>query len=148
VSDQAKALSSYTDVLGFRKKHDFPMGEYRWITVVSPEAPADVELTLETNAHPVAKTFQEAMFSDGIPLAAFEVSDIAREYERLRKQGVAFTKEPTPAGPVTLAIFADGCGNLIPDVPDGVSGARRRLKKDRRAPRGSPAGRTRRRDGN
>lgn len=113
VSDQARALSFYTDVLGFRKKHDIPMGEYRWITVVSPEGPPDVELALEPNAHPAAKAFQDAMFQDGIPLAAFEVSDIRADYERLRKHGVAFTKEPTNAGPVTLAILSDTCGNLI-----------------------------------
>ena len=113
VSDQEKALRFYTDVLGFRKKHDFPMGEYRWITVVSPEAPSDVELALEPNAHPASKAFQDAMFKDGIPVAAFEVSDIAADYERLKKHGVAFTKGPTAAGPVTLAILSDGCGNLI-----------------------------------
>jgi glyoxylase I family protein len=113
VSDQVKALRFYTDVLGFQKKHHIPMGEYSWITVVSPEGPGDVELALEPNAHPAAKAFQEAMFKDGIPIAAFEVSDIAREYERLKKRDVAFTKGPTPAGPVTLAILSDGCGNLI-----------------------------------
>ena len=113
VSDQTKALRFYTDVLGFRKKQDFPVGEYRWITVVSPEAPDGVELALEPNAHPASKTFQEKMFSDGIPIAAFEVSDVAGEYERLKKKGVAFTKAPTAAGPVTLAILSDTCGNLI-----------------------------------
>ena len=113
VEDQAKALRFYTDTLGFKKKSDFPVGEYRWITVVSPEGPNDLELSLEPNANPAGKKFQEAMFSQGIPLAAFEVSDIAGEYGRLKKEGVAFTTEPTPAGPVTLAIFADGCGNLI-----------------------------------
>ena len=113
VEDQAKALRFYTETLGFHKKSDFPVGEYRWITVVSPEGPNDVELALEPNANPAGKKFQEAMFSQGIPLAAFEVSDIAAEFDRLKKKGVAFTKEPTPAGPVTLAIFADGCGNLI-----------------------------------
>jgi catechol 2,3-dioxygenase-like lactoylglutathione lyase family enzyme len=113
VEDQAKALRFYTETLGFHKKSDFPVGEYRWITVVSPEEPNDLELSLEPNANPAGKKFQEAMFSQGIPLAAFEVSDIAAEFDRLKKKGVAFTKEPTPAGPVTLAIFADGCGNLI-----------------------------------
>ena len=113
VSDQARALRFYTEVLGFRTKQDFPVGEYRWITVVSPEAPDEVELALEPNAHPASKAFQETMFADGIPIAAFEVSDVGAEYERLRKQGVAFTKEPTPAGPVTLAILSDTCGNLI-----------------------------------
>ena len=113
VEDQAKALRFYTETLGFHKKSDFPVGEYRWITVVSPEKPNDVELALEPNANPAGKKFQEAMFSQGIPLAAFEVSDIAAEFDRLKKKGIAFTTEPTPAGPVTLAIFADGCGNLI-----------------------------------
>jgi catechol 2,3-dioxygenase-like lactoylglutathione lyase family enzyme len=113
VEDQAKGLQFYTETLGFRKKSDVPVGEYRWITVVSPEGPNDLELALEPNANPAGKKFQEAMFSQGIPLAAFEVSDIAAEFDRLKKKGVACTKEPTPAGPVTLAIFADGCGNLI-----------------------------------
>jgi catechol 2,3-dioxygenase-like lactoylglutathione lyase family enzyme len=113
VEDQDKALTFYTDVLGFKKKHEIPVGEYRWITVVSPEGPVDVELTLEPNANPAAKTFQEAMFAQSIPLAAFEVGDIAAEYARLRAAGVAFTLEPTPMGPVTIAVFSDTCGNLI-----------------------------------
>lgn len=113
VEDQDKALTFYTDVLGFKKKHEIPVGEYRWITVVSPEGPGDVELTLEPNANPAAKTFQEAMFAQSIPLAAFEVGDIAAEYARLRAAGVAFTLEPTPMGPVTIAVFSDTCGNLI-----------------------------------
>jgi catechol 2,3-dioxygenase-like lactoylglutathione lyase family enzyme len=113
VDDQDKALNFYTGVLGFRKKHDIPVGEYRWITVVSPEGPDDLELTLEPNANPAGKTFQEAMFAQGIPLAAFEVADMAREYERLKAAGVVFTREPTKAGPVTIAVFSDTCGNLI-----------------------------------
>ena len=113
VDDQEKALRFYTEVLGFRKKQDFPVGEYRWITVASPEGPDGVEVALEPNANPAAKTFQEAMFAQGIPLAAFETSDIAGDFARLRAKKVAFTKEPTPAGPVTIAIFADTCGNLI-----------------------------------
>jgi glyoxylase I family protein len=113
VEDQDKALTFYTEVLGFKKKHEIPVGEYKWITVVSPEGPGDVELTLEPNANPAAKTFQEAMFAQSIPLAAFEVGDIAAEYARLRAAGVAFTREPTPMGPVTLAVFSDTCGNLI-----------------------------------
>ena len=113
VDDQEKALRFYTDVLGFRKKHDIPVGEYRWITVVSPEAPTDVELALEPNANPAGKAFQEAMFKQGIPIAAFEVSDIAGEFARLTAGGVAFTRQPTPAGPVTIAVFTDTCGNLI-----------------------------------
>jgi len=113
VDEQDKALRFYTDVLGFRKKHDIPVGEYRWITVTSPEGPDDLELALEPNANPAGKRFQEAMFSQGIPLAAFEVSDIAGEFARLTARGVAFTRPPAPAGPVTLAVFADTCGNLI-----------------------------------
>jgi glyoxylase I family protein len=113
VDDQDKALRFYTEVLGFRKKHDIPVGEYRWITVTSPEGPGDMELALEPNANPAGKTFQEAMFSQGIPLAAFEVTDIAGEFARLTRQGVAFTRQPTGAGPVTIAVFADTCGNLI-----------------------------------
>jgi catechol 2,3-dioxygenase-like lactoylglutathione lyase family enzyme len=113
VDDQDKALRFYTDVLGFRKKHDIPVGEYKWLTVVSPEGPNDIELSLEPNANPAGKAFQEAMFKQGIPLAAFEVSDIQGEYARLIKHGVAFTREPIRTGPVTIAILADTCGNLI-----------------------------------
>ena len=113
VDDQEKALRFYTDVLGFKKKHDIPVGEYRWITVVSPEGGDDLELALEPNANPAGRAFQEAMFAQGIPIAAFEVADIAGEFARLTAKGVAFTKKPTSAGPVTIAVFADSCGNLI-----------------------------------
>ena len=113
VDDQSKALTFYTDILGFKKKHDIPVGEYRWITVVSPEGPDDLELTLEPNANPAGKAFQEALFTQGIPLAAFETADVAGDYARLRGLNVAFTREPTRMGPVTIAIFADTCGNLI-----------------------------------
>jgi len=113
VDDQKKALTFYTEVLGFRKKHDIPIGEYKWLTVISPEGPDDLELSLEPNANPAAKAFQEAMFEQRIPLAAFEVSDIAADYDRLRARGVAFTREPTKMGPVTMAVFSDTCGNLI-----------------------------------
>ena len=112
VNHQDKALKFYTEVLGFRKKKEFPVGEYKWITVTSSERD-DLELALEPNANPAAKTFQEAMFTQKIPLAAFEVSDIAKEYARLKNQGVVFTLEPTKAGPVTIAVFSDTCGNLI-----------------------------------
>ena len=112
VDDQSKALRFYTDVLGFMKKHDIPVGEYRWITVVG-EGRDDLELALEPNANPAGKAFQEAMFAQGIPVAAFEVTDIQQEFARLTTKGVAFTREPTAAGPVTLAVFADTCGNLI-----------------------------------
>src|SRR5262249_29219648 len=113
VDDQEKALKFYTEVLGFAKKHEIPVGQYKWITVVSPEGPNDLELALEPNANPAARTFQEAMFAQGIPLAAFEVSDIAAEFARLKSRKVAFTREPTRMGPVMMAVFADTCGNLI-----------------------------------
>jgi catechol 2,3-dioxygenase-like lactoylglutathione lyase family enzyme len=113
VDDQDRALRFYTEVLGFRKKHDIPVGEYRWITVTSPEGPDGLELALEPNANPAGKTFQEAMFAQGIPVAAFEVTDIAGEFARLTATGVAFTRQPVQAGPVTIAVFADSCGNLI-----------------------------------
>jgi catechol 2,3-dioxygenase-like lactoylglutathione lyase family enzyme len=113
VNDQDKALKFYTEVLGFRKKHEIPVGAYKWLTVTSPEGPDDLELSLEPNANPAGKTFQEAMFAQGIPLAAFEVAGIAKEYARLKEHGVVFTQEPTPMGPVTIAVFSDTCGNLI-----------------------------------
>jgi len=113
VDDQDKGLRFYTEILGFKKKHDIPVGEYRWITVTSPEGPDEVELAPEPNANAAGKAFQEAMFSQGIPIAAFEVSDIAGEFARLTARGVAFTRQPAPAGPVTIAVFADTCGNLI-----------------------------------
>lgn len=113
VDDQDKALRFYTDVLGFRKRHDIPMGEFSWITVTSPEGPDDVELALEPNANPAGRAFQEAMFQQGIPVAAFEVDDLDAEFARLSARGVAFTKPPTALGPVAIAIFADTCGNLI-----------------------------------
>src|ERR1700682_5784063 len=113
VNDQDKALKFYTEVLGFRKKHEIPVGAYKWLTVISPEGPDDLELSLEPNANPAGKTFQEAMFAQGIPLAAFEVAGIAKEYERLKELGIVFTQAPTPMGPVTIAVFSDTCGNLI-----------------------------------
>ena len=113
VDDQDKALDFYTRVLGFQKKHEFPAGAYKWLTVVSPEAPQEVELSIEPNANPAAKTFQKAMFDQKIPLAAFEVREIQKEYTRLRGLGVVFLSEPTKMGPVTLAIMSDTCGNLI-----------------------------------
>jgi catechol 2,3-dioxygenase-like lactoylglutathione lyase family enzyme len=113
VNDQDKALKFYTEVLGFRKKHEIPVGAYKWLTVTSPEGPDDLELSLEPNANPAGKTFQEAMFAQGIPVAAFEVAGIAKEYARLKKLDVVFTREPTAMGPVTIAVFSDSCGNLI-----------------------------------
>jgi hypothetical protein len=96
-----------------RKKHEFSVGEYKGITVVSPEGADDLELSLEPNANPAAKAFQQAMFAQSIPLAAFEVRDIQHEYARLNSLGVVFTQEPMAAGPVTIAVFSDTCGNLI-----------------------------------
>lgn len=113
VDSQAKARTFYTEVLGFQKKRDFPVGEYSWLTVVSPEGPGDLELALEPNANPAGKAFQEAMFAQGIPIAAFEVADIEQEYARLKALGVVFTREPVSAGPVKIAVFSDTCGNLI-----------------------------------
>jgi glyoxylase I family protein len=113
VDDQAKGLRFYTDILGFRKKHDIPVGEYRWITVTSPEGPDDVELALDPNDRPAGMALQTALFSKGSALAAFVVGDLAGEFKRLTGHGVVFTKEPTPAGPIKLAVFADTCGNLI-----------------------------------
>jgi glyoxylase I family protein len=113
VENQDKALKFYTEILGFKKKHEIPVGEYKWLTVTSPEGPDDLELSLEPNANPAAKTFQQSMFSQNIPLAAFEVADIAKEYGRLKGHGVVFLREPTPAGAVTIAVFSDTCGNLI-----------------------------------
>lgn len=113
VDDQDKALRFYTEVFGFVKKVEIPVGEYRWLTVVSPDGPNDLELSLEPNANPAGKIFQEAMFKQGIPITAFEVEDMAREFKRLKSLGVAFTQEPTKAGTVTIAVCADTCGNLI-----------------------------------
>jgi catechol 2,3-dioxygenase-like lactoylglutathione lyase family enzyme len=113
VDDQDKALRFYTETLGFLKSKEIPVGEYRWLTVVSPDGPPDVELSLEPNANPAARTYQEALFKQGIALTAFEVDDVREEFPRLRKRGVVFTMEPTDTGPVTIAVFADTCGNLI-----------------------------------
>lgn len=113
VDDQEKALRFYTEILGFKRKVDVPVGEYRWITVVSPEGADDLELVLEPNANPAGKTFQKALFDQKIPATAFESTDIEAEVARLKSAGVVFTIDPTKAGPVTIAMFADTCGNLI-----------------------------------
>jgi predicted enzyme related to lactoylglutathione lyase len=113
VDDQAKALKFYTEVLGFVKKTDITAGEYRWLTVVSPEGPADVELLLEPNANPAAKTFQQAIHEAIIPATMFKVEDIRKEHERLKGLGVTFVSPPTRTGPSVSAIFDDTCGNLI-----------------------------------
>ncbi|MFF9900088.1 VOC family protein [Streptomyces longispororuber] len=114
VDDQAKALHFYTEILGFVKKHDVPVGEKdRWLTVVSPEEPGGTELLLEPAAHPAARTYRDTLVADGIPLAQFTVDDVRAEYERLRGLGVRFTQEPLETGPVTTAVLDDTCGNLI-----------------------------------
>lgn len=113
VNDQNKALAFYTEILGFVKKADVPVGQFRWLTVVSPDAPDGTELLLEPNDNPAARTFQTAMFAQGIPLTAFAVADVHAEYERLKAHGVTFTQEPTATGPTIQAVFADTCGNLI-----------------------------------
>jgi catechol 2,3-dioxygenase-like lactoylglutathione lyase family enzyme len=113
VDDQDKALDFYTRVLGFRKKTEVPLGEHRWLTVVSPDDPEGTQLVLEPDAHPAAKPFKAALVSDGIPFASFTVDDVEREFERLRALGVDFTQEPAQMGPVTTAVFDDTCGNLI-----------------------------------
>jgi predicted enzyme related to lactoylglutathione lyase len=113
VDDQSKALTFYTDVLGFVKKRDMPAGEFRWLTVVSPEQPDSVELLLEPNENPAAKTFQRAIYAQGIPATSFAVTDLQKEYERLTKLGVVFTKKPAQTGPVMTAVFDDTCGNRI-----------------------------------
>jgi len=113
VDDQDKALKFYTEVLGFVKKTDLPAGEYKWLTVVSPDGPDDIELVLEPNVNPAAKTFQKAIFEQGIPLTAFASEDIHREYEALKKLGVVFRSEPEQMGETTIAVFEDTCGNLI-----------------------------------
>ena len=113
VDDQEKALRFYTDVLGFVKKTEVPVGEHRWLTVVSPEAPDGVELLLEPDEHPAARPLKEALVADGIPFTSFAVDDVQKEYERLTALGVRFTQEPTQMGPVTTAVLDDTCGNLI-----------------------------------
>ena len=113
VDDQAKALDFYTRVLGFEKRHEVPMGEFAWLTVVSPDAPDGVELVLEPDQHPAARPFKDALVADGIPFTAFTVDDVAAEHARLSALGVVFTQPPTSMGPVTTAVFDDTCGNLI-----------------------------------
>jgi len=108
-----KHLNFYTEVLGFVKNKDIPLGEFRWLTVVSPEEPDGTELLLEPNQNPAAKTFQAALFKQGIPLTAFEVEDIQKEFQRMKKLGAVFTMEPVKTGPAILAVFDDTCGNLI-----------------------------------
>jgi catechol 2,3-dioxygenase-like lactoylglutathione lyase family enzyme len=113
VDDQDKALRFYTDVLGFVKKTEVPLGDARWLTVVSPERPDGVELVLEPDGHPAVRPFKDALVADGIPFTSFAVDDVRTEHERLAALGVRFTQEPTEMSPVITAVFDDTCGNLI-----------------------------------
>lgn len=113
VEDQDRALRFYTTVLGFEKKNDIPMGEFRWLTVSSPEGVAGVELVLEPLGFPPARVYQKALFEAGIPATAFISNDIAAEYKRLKELGVTFRGEPVRMGPITVVMFEDTCGNLI-----------------------------------
>ncbi|MER7173250.1 VOC family protein [Streptomyces mesophilus] len=113
VDDQAKAERFYVDKLGFVKKHDIPLGEDRWLTLVSPEAPEGTELLLEPGKHPAVPPYKTALVADGIPVAQFLVDDVHAEYKRLRDLGVTFTQEPAEMGTVTTAVLDDTCGNLI-----------------------------------
>jgi catechol 2,3-dioxygenase-like lactoylglutathione lyase family enzyme len=113
VNDQDAALAFYTEKLGFEVKHNLPMGEHSWLTVVSPEDPEGTELLLEPAVHPAVKPYRDALVADGIALAQFEVESVEAEAERLIEKGVRFVQPPTQAGPVTIAVFDDTCGNLI-----------------------------------
>jgi catechol 2,3-dioxygenase-like lactoylglutathione lyase family enzyme len=113
VDDQSKALDFYTRVLGFKVKNDVPVGEHRWLTVVSPEDPDGTELLLEPGAHPAVKPYKSALVEDGIPATSFQVDNLDSEYDRLRSLGVSFIQKPMDAGPVCMALLEDTCGNLI-----------------------------------
>jgi len=113
VDDQDKALKFYTEILGFEKKEDIPVGEFKWLTVVSPEEREGTELLLEPDDNPAAQTFNKSIYEQGIAAAAFVVDDIQDEYERLIGLGVKFKLEPTDMGSSNIALFDDTCGNLI-----------------------------------
>ena len=113
VDNQDKALAFYTDVLGFVKKTEVPLGQYKWLTVVSPENPDGTELVLEPDEHPAAQAYKKGLVADGIPATSFAVDDVQAEFERLKARGVVFTQEPLSMGPVVTAVFDDTCGNLI-----------------------------------
>jgi catechol 2,3-dioxygenase-like lactoylglutathione lyase family enzyme len=113
VDDQDKALRFYTEVLGFTKKTEVPLGDHRWLTIVSPDAPDGPELLLEPDGHPAVRPFKEALKGDGIPFTSFAVDDVRKEHARLEALGVRFTQQPTAFGPVTTAVLDDTCGNLI-----------------------------------
>ena len=122
VDDQRKALDFYTNILGFQKKRDIPLGADSWLTVVSPDQPDGTELLLEPSGHPAAGPFKEALVEDGIPATSFAVDDVQAEFDRLRSKGVRFTQEPTEMGGVTMAVFDDTCGNLIQIVKVPLTG--------------------------
>ena len=113
VDDQQKALRFYTETLGFKLKHNIPLGEHAWIAVVSEGAPEGAQLVLEPDAHPAAPPFKKALVEDGIPWTAFAVDDVKAEHERLTARGVRFVQPPTDLGTVIAAVFDDSCGNLI-----------------------------------
>ena len=113
VDDQARALDFYTKKLGFEVKHDVPLGEHRWLTVVSKEQPDGTELLLEPSDHPAVPPYKNALVEDGIPATSFQVDNVDAEFERLKDIGVTFTQEPMDAGPVRMAVFDDTCGNLL-----------------------------------
>ncbi|HYK29199.1 MAG TPA: VOC family protein [Streptosporangiaceae bacterium] len=113
VDDQQSALRFYTDVLGFKKKTEVPLGDHSWLTVVSPQEPNGPELLLEPSSHPAVKPFKDALMDDGIPFTMFAVEDVHAEYERLRGLGVRFTQQPLDVGSAVMAVLDDTCGNLI-----------------------------------
>jgi catechol 2,3-dioxygenase-like lactoylglutathione lyase family enzyme len=113
VDDQQKALQFYTEVLGFQKKTDIPLGDHSWLTVVSSEAPDGVELLLEPDSHPAVRPFKSALVEDGIPFTSLAVDNVQNEYQRLQAHGVVFTQAPVDLGSVIAAVFDDTCGNLI-----------------------------------
>lgn len=113
VDNQAEALTFYTDKLGFKAKHDIPLGSHRWLTVVSQEDPEGTELLLEPSEHPAVKPYKDALVKDGIPAVSFQVQDLNAEFARLRERGVMFTVEPMDAGTVRMAVLDDTCGNLV-----------------------------------
>ena len=123
VDDQRAALAFYTDVLGFTKRRDIPVGSDSWLTVVSPESPDGPELLLEPSSHPAVKPYRDALVEDGIPLAQFAVDDVHAEHVRLAGKGVVFTQPPTDIGSAVVAVFDDTCGNLVQLVaekPDAI----------------------------
>jgi len=120
VDDQEQAERFYTGVLGFIAKHDIPLGEHRWLTVVSPADPDGTELLLEPSSHPAVRPYREALIADGIPAAQFTVEDVTAEYQRLVALGVRFTQDPADMGNVTTAVFDDTCGNLIQIVHQAI----------------------------